>query len=327
MYRGRRLRKNKEIRALVRENHVRMDDLIYPIFVQEGEGICAPIESMPGQFQYSIDQLPPLLDEMKKYGVRACLLFGIPAHKDACGSQAYAPEGIIQKAVRAIKAYDPELYVITDVCMCEYTDHGHCGILDEEGVVLNDTTLTYLAKIALSHVEAGADMVAPSDMMDGRVEAIRQVLDENGFADVPILSYAAKYASQFYGPFRDAAHSAPSFSDRKSYQMDPANGKEALREIEADIQEGADAIIIKPAMCYLDILQAAKERFDVPFCVYNVSGEYSMLMQAILNGWIKEDVIEETLVSFKRAGASMIITYFALMEGKRQYAQKQSRPL
>ncbi len=260
MYRGRRLRKNKEIRALVRENHVRMDDLIYPIFVQEGEGICAPIESMPGQFQYSIDQLPPLLDEMKKYGVRACLLFGIPAHKDACGSQAYAPEGIIQKAVRAIKAYDPELYVITDVCMCEYTDHGHCGILDEEGVVLNDTTLTYLAKIALSHVEAGADMVAPSDMMDGRVEAIRLVLDENGFADVPIMSYAAKYASQFYGPFRDAAHSAPSFSDRKSYQMDPANGKEALREIEADIQEGADAIIIKPAMCYLDILQAARRQ-------------------------------------------------------------------
>lgn len=323
MYRGRHLRKNPQIRALVRENHVRPDQLIYPIFVQEGKGIKQEIASMPGQYRYSIDQLPSLLEEMKQYGIRSCLLFGIPQKKDACGSQAYDEHGVVQEAIRFIKEYDPELYVISDVCMCEYTDHGHCGIVHDQEV-LNDKTLAYLAKIALSHAQAGVDMVAPSDMMDGRVEVIRQTLDEHGWTQIPIMAYSAKYASHFYGPFREAAHSAPGFSDRKTYQMDPANGKEALREIEADLKEGADLIIVKPALGYLDILKEASERFDVPFCAYNVSGEYAMIMAAIQNGWVKEEIIPEILTSLKRAGATMIITYFALMEGKRQYEQRQS---
>lgn len=323
MFRGRRLRKNSPIRDLVRENHVRPDQLIYPIFVQEGEGIKQEIMSMPDQYQYSIDQLPPLLDEMKRYGIRACLLFGIPQKKDAFGSQAYDEHGVVQEAIRFIKNYDPELYVISDVCLCEYTDHGHCGIVHEQEV-LNDETLGYLAKIALSHAKAGVDMVAPSDMMDGRIEVIRQTLDQHGFAQIPIMAYSAKYASHFYGPFREAAHSAPGFSDRKTYQLDPANGKEALREIEADLKEGADLIIVKPAMSYLDVLKEASERFDVPFCAYNVSGEYAMIMAAVKNGWVKEEIIPEVLTSLKRAGATTIITYFALMEGKRQYEQRQS---
>lgn len=322
MYRGRRLRMNPTIRSLVRETRLCVEDLIYPIFVVEGEGIKEPIDTMPGQYRYSIDRLPALLDEMKRLGVRACLLFGIPAHKDACGSEAYAPDGVVQRAIQAIKRWDPAMYVIADVCMCEYTDHGHCGILDACGRVKNDETVRYLEKIALSYAKAGVDMVAPSDMMDGRIGAIRHALDTAGYPYVPIMAYSAKYASSFYGPFREAAHSAPGFGDRKAYQMDPGNAKEAMREMAVDIEEGADAIIIKPALPYLDILSAASNRFDVPLCAYNVSGEYAMLMAAIEKGWMKPDVVEESLLCMKRAGADMIITYFALDVAKRLANEK-----
>lgn len=322
MYRGRRLRLNSSVRSLVRENRLNVEDFIYPIFVVEGSGIKEEIQSMPGQYHYSLDRLPKLLDEMRSLGVQACLLFGIPEHKDSCGSQAYAEDGIIQRAIRFIKQYDPNMYVIGDVCMCEYTDHGHCGVLDEKGQVKNDETVGYLKKIALSYAQAGVDMVAPSDMMDGRIGAIRKDLDEHGFSYVPIMAYSAKYASNFYGPFREAAHSAPGFGDRRSYQMDVANSKEAMREMAADIEEGADAIIVKPALPYLDILKEASERFDVPLCAYNVSGEYAMLRAAIKNGWMREDVIEESLLCMKRAGANMIITYFALEVAKRLRDEK-----
>ncbi len=323
MFRGRRLRMKPTIRSLVRENRLQAADFIYPVFVVEGKGIKEEIASMPGQYHYSVDCLDPLLDEMKNLGIRACLLFGIPDHKDACGSEAYNENGIIQRAIRYIRSYDPQMYIIADVCMCEYTDHGHCGILDSRGMVKNDETVSYLQRIALSYARAGADMVAPSDMMDGRIGAIRSALDENGFEYVPLMAYSAKYASNFYGPFREAAHSAPGFGDRKSYQMDPANSKEAMREIAADLQEGADAIIIKPALPYLDIMKEASQRFDVPLCAYNVSGEYAMLVAAVQNGWMKPDVIEESLLCMKRAGANMIITYFALYMAKRLKDEKQ----
>lgn len=249
---------------------------------------------------------------MQEVGVKACILFGIPEHKDACGSQAYDEHGILQQAIRKIKEIDPSMYVIGDVCMCEYTDHGHCGILDEHGQVLNDATLPYLQKITLSYANSGVDMVAPSAMMDGEIAAMRQILDENGYYDLPIMGYSAKYASAYYGPFREAAHSAPAFGNRSTYQMDVANGQEALREIAADIDEGADIIMVKPALAFLDVIKEAKLNFNMPICAYNVSGEYAMLKMAVEQGLMKESVIEESLLAIKRAGADMIITYFAI---------------
>lgn len=311
MYRGRRLRSSATIRSMVRETRVSVQDLIYPIFVVEGENIKEEISSMPENYHYSLDRLPEVCQEMVNLGIPSIILFGIPDHKDCHGSEAYNENGIVQQAIRKIKKEFPELYVIGDVCMCEYTDHGHCGILEEDGTVNNDETLKYLSKIALSYAKAGVDMVAPSDMMDGHIEAIRNTLDENGYTMLPIMGYSAKFASNYYGPFREAAHSAPSFGDRKSYQMDPANGKEAMREIEADIQEGADVIMVKPALAYLDLVKEASQKYSQPLCVYNVSGEYTMLYMAVKNGWMKEDVIEETILSLKRAGADLIITYFA----------------
>jgi porphobilinogen synthase len=309
--RTRRLRRSPQIRAFVRENELRTRDLIYPLFIAEGTGICHEIASMPGQFQLSLDNLPAELDELNALGVRGVLLFGIPEYKDAIGSGAFDEGGIVQHAVRLIKDRSPETLVITDVCACEYTDHGHCGVL-VDGKVDNDQTLPLLARTAISHARAGADIVAPSDMMDGRVAVLREALDGAGFTDVPIMSYAAKYASAYYGPFRDAASSTPSFGDRRSHQMDPANSREAMREIEIDLKEGADLIIVKPALSYLDILRAAHDRFDVQLIAYNVSGEYAMVKAAAQLGWIDERRIAlETLLSMKRAGASRIITYHA----------------
>lgn len=312
MYRGRRLRKNQVIRSMMKETVLTKRDLIYPLFVVEGENICREIETLPGVYHYSIDRLCEALDEMRGAQVLSCILFGIPNHKDACGTQAYAQDGIVQRAIRFIKSYAPEIYVIGDVCMCEYTDHGHCGILNAEGDVMNDETLSYLNRIALSYAQAGIDMVAPSDMMDGHIKELRHALDEAGYYDLPIMGYSAKYASNYYGPFREAAQSAPGFGDRKSYQMDYGNGKEALREIQADIEEGVDVIMIKPALSYMDVIKEASLHFDYPICAYNVSGEYSMLKMAVEQGLMNEDVIYETLLSMKRAGADMIITYFAL---------------
>ena len=314
--RPRRLRSSALLRSMVRETRISPDTLIYPIFFQEGENIREEIPSMPGQFRWSLDRADEILQQVADSGVKSVLLFGIPAQKDAVGSGAWQPDGIVQKAVRLIKEKFPQLYVITDVCMCEYTSHGHCGILCGHEVD-NDKTLEVLAKTALSHVQAGADMVAPSDMMDGRVAAIRRSLDENGFADTPILSYSAKFASAYYSPFRDAAESAPEFGDRKSYQMDYANGKEALREIEDDIEEGADMVMVKPALAYLDVVKAARERFDLPLVVYNVSGEYAMVKAAAEKGWIDEKkIVSENLIAMKRAGADIIITYHALDAAK-----------
>lgn len=312
MYRGRRLRKNSVIRKMVQETELSLDDLIYPIFIIEGENIKNEIESLPGNYQYSIDRLDEIINEMIELGLNSCILFGVVEHKDACASSAYDPNGIIQKAIRKIKSIAPNMYVIGDVCMCEYTDHGHCGILDSNGNVENDTTLEVLAKIALSYAEAGVDMVAPSDMMDGRIAKIRETLDSNGYYDLPIMSYSAKYASSYYGPFREAAHSAPSFGDRKSYQMDYHNGNEAMREVNADINEGADIIMIKPALAYLDIIKEANLQYNIPLCAYQVSGEYAMLKSAVNNNIMKPDVIYESLIAIKRAGAKLIITYFAL---------------
>lgn len=312
MYRGRRLRKNQVIRSMMKETVLTKRDLIYPLFVVEGENICREIETLPGVYHYSIDRLCEALDEMRGAQVLSCILFGIPNHKDACGTQAYAQDGIVQRAIRFIKSYAPEIYVIGDVCMCEYTDHGHCGILNAEGDVMNDETLSYLNRIALSYAQAGIDMVAPSDMMDGHIASIRECLDAHGYQEVAIMGYSAKYASSYYGPFREAAHSAPSFGDRRSYQMDYANQEEAMREIAADIEEGADVIMVKPALAYLDIVKMAKQQFATPLCVYNVSGEYSMLKLAVAQGLVKEEVIYETMLAFKRAGADIIITYFAL---------------
>lgn len=306
------------MRSLVRENHLRADELIYPIFVIEGQNLCSPVESMPGICQYSIDRLPEELNRVVEGGILSVLLFGIPAHKDEVGSGAYDDQGIVQRAIRFIKSQERyrHLIVIADVCLCEYTSHGHCGLV-KDGVILNDETLPLLAKTAVSYAGAGADMVAPSDMMDGRVRVIREALDEHGFVQIPIMAYSAKFASGFYGPFRDAAHSAPGFGDRKTYQMDSANGREALREVEEDLREGADLIIAKPAMAYMDIIRNITEAFHVPVAAYNVSGEYAMVKAAAANGWINEKkIVMEILVGLKRAGAKMIITYHALDAAK-----------
>jgi len=311
-YRPRRLRANETIRSMVRETSLSPADLIFPLFVKPGEGKRDEIKSMPGQYQLSIDQLPAEIDELKSLGIPAVILFGLPAAKDAVGSEAYDPQGIIQRAIRAIKAHDPEYYVITDVCMCEYTDHGHCGIIDDRGCVINDVTLDLLAREAVTHAEAGADMVAPSDMMDGRVAAIREALDEAGYENTPIMAYSVKYASGYYGPFRDAADSAPTFGDRKQYQMDPANAEEGLREAGLDIAEGADIVMVKPALAYMDMIYRVKNEYGYPTAAYNVSGEYSMVKAAAAADMIDEErVVLETLLGFKRAGADLILTYHA----------------
>jgi porphobilinogen synthase len=314
--RPRRLRQHPRLRDLVREHRLGVDDLIYPLFVYHGKDLRREIPSMPGQFQLSLDRLPERLDEVQQARIPAILLFGIPAHKDSRGSAASLDAGIVQEAVRIAKRRVPEILVITDVCFCEYTDHGHCGPLTDRGGRLdvdNDATLPLLAEQAVSHARAGADVVAPSGMMDGMVRAIRHGLDRAGFLHVPILSYAAKFASAYYGPFRDAAESAPAFGDRRSYQMDPANGDEALREVEIDLAEGADLVMVKPALAYLDIARRVKARFGVPVAAYNVSGEYAMVKAAAARGWIDERrVVLETLSGFKRAGIDMIITYHAL---------------
>jgi porphobilinogen synthase len=307
----RRLRATPALRGMVRETEVNVGDLIYPLFVVHGRGAKQEIASMPGQYRWSADRLPAEAEEIARLGIPAVLLFGIPEHKDEIGSEAWADCGVVQEAVRAIKAAVPELVVITDVCLCEYTSHGHCGVIQGERL-LNDPTLELLAREAVSHVRAGADVVAPSDMMDGRVSAIRQALDSDGLSDTPILAYSAKYASGFYGPFRDAAESAPQFGDRRSYQMDPPNAREALREIELDVLEGADAVMVKPALAYLDVIARARQRFDLPIAAYNVSGEYSMVQAAAANGWIDgRRIALEILTAIKRAGADLIITYHA----------------
>ncbi len=311
-YRPRRLRANESIRSMVRETALSPADFIYPLFVKPGTGRRDEVSSMPGVFQLSVDMLAAEIDELKALGVPAVILFGLPSAKDAAGSEAYDPDGIVQQAIRAIKAHDPGFYVITDVCMCEYTDHGHCGILDDSGCVMNDVTLELLAKEAVTHAEAGADMVAPSDMMDGRVGAIRAALDAEGYDNVPIMAYSVKYASGYYGPFRDAADSAPAFGDRKQYQMDPANALEGLREAALDIDEGADIVMVKPALAYMDMIRRVKDEFGYPTAAYNVSGEYAMVKAAAANGWIDEQrVVLETLTGFKRAGADLILTYHA----------------
>ncbi|CUO73593.1 porphobilinogen synthase [Clostridium sp. NSJ-49] len=314
--RGRRIRETAAIRAMVRENILTANDFIYPIFVVEGENIKEEIKSMEGNYHWSIDRLEEVINEVINCGVKGIILFGIPDTKDECGSSAFDSNGIVQRAIKKIREISKDLYIITDVCMCQYTIHGHCGILDGHRID-NDATLEKLGQIALSHAKAGADMVAPSDMMDGRIGFIRNVLDNNGFTHVAIMSYAAKYASAFYGPFREAAHSAPQFGDRKSYQMDPANGREALREINMDIEEGADIIMVKPALSYLDIVRKAKDIVDIPICVYNVSGEYSMIKAAAKAGLMNEKATAlEMLLSMKRAGADIIITYYALEASK-----------
>ena len=314
--RGRRLRTNSVIRSLVIENSLSTEDFIYPVFIVEGNNIKREIRSLKGNYHWSVDKLEELVKELNEAKVKSVILFGIPEHKDCVGSEAYNDDGIVQKAIRKLKELDSNLYIITDVCMCEYTNHGHCGILSNNNVD-NDKTLVYLGEIALSHVKAGADMVAPSDMMDGRIGYIREVLDKNGFENIPIMSYAAKYSSAFYGPFREAAGSAPSFGNRKGYQMDPANSREAIAEIEADLNEGADIIMVKPAMSYLDIVKEAREKINAPICVYNVSGEYAMVKNAGEVGLINEKLVAlEMLLSMKRAGAKMIITYYALEAAK-----------
>jgi len=314
--RMRRLRRNATLRRMVRETTLSVDDLVYPLFVRHGTGVKNPIKSMPGQFQFSVDTLVTECQSAQDLGIPAVILFGIPEHKDAQGSEAYSAGGIIAQAVRAVKKACPELCVITDVCMCEYTDHGHCGVIkpnrDSKQDVDNDATLELLVKEAITHVNAGADMVAPSDMMDGRVGEIRLALDEFGHSDIPIMAYSAKFASGYYGPFRDAAESPPSFGDRRSYQMDPANIKEALREIEMDIDEGADIVMVKPALPYLDVIRAAADTFDLPIAAYNVSGEYAMVKAAAANGWLDERTVAmESLLGIKRAGAKIILTYWA----------------
>lgn len=309
--RHRRLRNSETLRAMVRETRLHTDDLIYPLFVAEGENIKNPIASMPGVFQFSLDQLGAELDEVVSLGIPSIILFGIPLEKDAEGTQAYHDHGIIQEAIRFAKIRHPELIVIADTCLCEYTDHGHCGII-ENGQVLNDPTLDLLARTAIAQAKAGADIIAPSNMMDGFVAAIRYGLDEAGFSHLPIMSYAVKYASAYYGPFRDAANSTPQFGDRKTYQMDSANRNEAMREAASDVEEGADFLIVKPALSYLDIVRDVKNNFDLPIVAYNVSGEYAMVKAAAQNGWIDEErIVLETLTSMKRAGADLIMTYHA----------------
>ncbi len=313
----RRLRKNERMRRLVRETALRTDDFIYPLFVCPGKGVKTPISSMVGQFQLAVDHLRTEVEEVEGLGIPGVILFGIPERKDELGSEAYSDDGIIQRAIRAIKEEFPDFLVITDVCLCEYTSHGHCGVVEGEQI-LNDPTLELLAKQALSHARAGADMVAPSDMMDGRVGAIRRTLDENGYGEIPIMAYSAKFSSSYYGPFREAAESTPQFGDRKSYQMDFANADEALREVRLDIQEGADIVMVKPALPYLDIIYRVKEEFGVPVAAYNVSGEYAMIKAAAQLGWIDgERAMMESLLSIKRAGADIILTYFAKEAAKR----------
>ncbi len=310
-YRPRRLRSNENIRRMVRETRLSPDDFIYPLFVTHGKGVKKEIGSMPGNYQQSIENLVHDCEEVKKLGIPAVILFGIPEKKDEMGCEAYDDRGIVQNAIKAIKDKLSDLIVITDVCLCEYTSHGHCGVV-KDGKVLNDATLELLAKEALSHARAGADMVAPSDMMDGRVAAIRRALDSEGFYDIPIMSYAAKYASGFYGPFREAAESTPKFGDRRAYQMDPPNAREAMREVALDIEEGADIVMVKPALSYLDIIYQVKQEFDLPVAAYNVSGEFSMVKAAAKLDWMDGDrVMMEILTSIKRAGADMILTYHA----------------
>jgi porphobilinogen synthase len=315
--RPRRLRRNETIRALVRETTLTPDDLVYPLFVCEGEGVRREISSMPGVFNLSVDELVREVESARSDGIRSVILFGVPDEKDAVGTQAYAEDGITQKAIRALKREVSNTLVIADNCLCEYTEHGHCGVI-EAGDVLNDPTLELLARTAVSQAEAGADIIAPSNMMDGFVAAIREALDESGFENIPIMSYAVKYASGFYGPFREAAQSAPQFGDRRGYQMDPANSREATREAELDYQQGADMLMVKPALPYLDIIRAVRERFDLPIAAYQVSGEYAMIKAAARLGWIEEErVALESLTSIKRAGADIILTYFAREIAKR----------
>lgn len=309
--RGRRLRANEVIRSMVRETVIHKEELIYPLFVVEGEGVKEEIPSMPDNYRFSIDKLMEEIKEIYELGLKGVLLFGIPDHKDELGTSAYCEGNIVAKAISEIKKYYPDMYVVADVCLCEYTNHGHCGFI-ENGYVNNDKTLPLLAKAAVSYAEAGADMIAPSDMMDGRIGYIRKALDDAGFVNTVLMSYSAKYCSSFYGPFRDAADSAPKFGDRKTYQMDPANGREALKEILADVDEGADIIMVKPALPYLDVIKTARENVNVPVCAYNVSGEYSMIKAADKMGWLDgKKAAMESLVSIKRAGADIIITYFA----------------
>lgn len=307
----RRLRVNSSIREMVKEFEIKANDLIYPLFVVEGEKIKEEIPSMPDVYHFSIDMLEDEINEIMSYGIKSVILFGVADKKDEIGSGAYSDDGIVQRAVRQIKKVNKDVFVITDVCMCQYTSHGHCGIINSEGYVDNDKSLIPLSEVALSHARAGADMVAPSDMMDFRVGSIREKLDDNGFENISIMAYSAKYASSYYGPFRDAAHSAPGFGDRKTYQMDYRNRREALREVELDIKEGADIVMVKPALAYLDIIRDVRNNTDLPVAAYNVSGEYSMLKSAIENGILAEEAIYETMISMKRAGADLIITYFA----------------
>ena len=310
-YRMRRLRRTPAIRDLVRETRLQLDDLVYPLFVIAGENVKNPISSMPGCYQLSIGNLLPEVRQVVDLGIKAILLFGIPAHKDAAATGAYDSEGVVQMAIRAIKDEFPDLVIVTDVCLCEYTDHGHCGVV-QEGEVLNDVTLELLSKMAVTHAESGADIVAPSDMMDGRVAAIRNALDDEGLTDTILLSYSSKFASAFYGPFREAAESAPAFGDRKTYQMDPANGEEAVREALLDIEEGADMIMVKPAIPFLDVIHAVKQETKFPLAAYNVSGEYAMIKAAAANGWLDEQrAVLEAITGIKRAGADLIITYHA----------------
>ncbi|MDI6794387.1 MAG: porphobilinogen synthase [bacterium] len=324
-YRPRRLREKEALRSLIRETRVTAADLVMPCFVVHGEGVKREIASMPGNFHFSIDELIKEAAELKALGVKAILLFGLPAGKDSMASEAYAEDGIIQLAVRRLKEKCPEILVITDVCLCEYMDHGHCGVV-RQGRILNDESLELLARTALSHAVAGADMIAPSDMMDGRVKAIRDTLDQAGYTHLPIMSYSAKYASSFYGPFRDAASSAPSFGDRRSYQMDPANSDEAMREVRLDIEEGADIVMIKPALAYLDIIYRVKKEFGYPVAAYNVSGEFSMLKAGAEREWIDESAsVLEILTSIKRAGADIIITYFAKEAAKSLLKEDKKR--
>lgn len=311
LYRPRRLRSTETIRRMVRETTLSPDNFIYPLFVTHGKGVKKEISSMPGNFQQSIENIVKDCEETYKLGIPAVILFGIPEHKDEVGSEAYSDEGIVQHAIKAIKNKVPDLVVITDVCLCEYTSHGHCGVI-KHGVVQNDETLDLLAREAVSHAKAGADMVAPSDMMDGRVGAIREALDQEGFTQTPIMAYSAKYASGFYGPFREAAESTPQFGDRRSYQMDPPNRREAIREVTLDIEEGADIVMVKPALSYLDIIREIKDTFNLPVAAYNVSGEFSMVKAGAKLGWIDGDrVMMEILMSIRRAGADMILTYHA----------------
>ncbi len=311
LYRSRRLRKNENFRRMIRETRLSVDEFMYPLFVVPGKGVKKPIHSMPGNFQMSVDYIVQAAKGAKELGIPAILLFGIPDKKDELATGAFAKDGIVQRAVREVKSRVPDLLVVTDVCLCEYTSHGHCGMI-EKGEVDNDSTLEVLAETAVSHARAGADLVAPSAMMDGQVGAIREGLDEAGFEGVPIMGYSAKYASCFYGPFREAAESAPQFGDRKAYQMDPANSDEAMREITLDVEEGADIIMVKPALAYLDVIRRAREEFDLPIAAYNVSGEFAMIKAAAQMGWMDgERAMMEVLTSIRRAGADIIITYFA----------------